>query len=107
MLVMPASTSGVSPLSHRIELQCADRDRRRSRSGCSSNPYAQFNTAAFSGPQYGSLGMKSGRNARGDAPPPGTAPVGPVYPAGLTGNANHSPAYWIKVSANADGSFTV
>jgi hypothetical protein len=41
------------------------------------------------------------------APPPGTAPVGPVYPAGLGGNANHSPAYWIKVSANANGSFTV
>jgi hypothetical protein len=30
-----------------------------------------------------------------------------VYPAGLNGNANHSPACWIKVSANANGSFTV
>jgi hypothetical protein len=31
-------------------------------SGCSGNPYAQFNTAAFSGPMYGSLGLESGRN---------------------------------------------
>ena len=31
-------------------------------SGCSGNPYAQFNTAAFSGPTYGSLGLESGRN---------------------------------------------
>ncbi len=48
-----------------------------------------------------------GLPARVDAPPAGTAPVGPVYPAGLNGNANHSPAYWIKVSAKANGSFTV
>ena len=30
--------------------------------GCSSNQYQQFNTAAFSGPQYGSVGLESGRN---------------------------------------------
>jgi hypothetical protein len=31
-------------------------------SGCSSDPYKQFNTAAFTGPLYGSLGLESGRN---------------------------------------------
>jgi hypothetical protein len=31
-------------------------------SGCSSNQYQQFNTAAFAGPTYGSDGMESGRN---------------------------------------------
>jgi hypothetical protein len=31
-------------------------------SGCSSNQYAQFNTAAFAGPIYPSDGMESGRN---------------------------------------------
>ncbi len=31
-------------------------------SGCSSNQYKQFNTAAFAGPTYGSVGMESGRN---------------------------------------------
>ena len=31
-------------------------------SGCSSNQYQQFNTAAFSGPQPGSVGLESGRN---------------------------------------------
>jgi hypothetical protein len=31
-------------------------------SGCSSNQYAQFNTAAVTGPQYGSVGLESGRN---------------------------------------------
>jgi hypothetical protein len=30
--------------------------------GCSSNQYKQFNTAAFSGPTYSSLGLESGRN---------------------------------------------
>ena len=30
--------------------------------GCSSDQYLQFNTAAFSGPQYNSVGMESGRN---------------------------------------------
>jgi carboxypeptidase family protein len=30
--------------------------------GCSNNQYKQFNTQAFSGPQYGSLGLESGRN---------------------------------------------
>ena len=41
------------------------RDRRLTGdpgSGCSSDPYKQFNTAAFSGPTYGSLGLESGRN---------------------------------------------
>jgi hypothetical protein len=31
-------------------------------SGCSSNPFAQFNTAAYAGPQYGSIGNESGSN---------------------------------------------
>jgi hypothetical protein len=31
-------------------------------SGCTDNQYAQFNTAAATGPTYGSLGMESGRN---------------------------------------------
>ncbi|HKY20616.1 MAG TPA: carboxypeptidase-like regulatory domain-containing protein [Vicinamibacterales bacterium] len=31
-------------------------------SGCSDNQYAQFNTAAFAGPTYNSLGLESGRN---------------------------------------------
>ncbi len=31
-------------------------------SGCTDNQYAQFNTAAITGPTYGSLGMESGRN---------------------------------------------
>ncbi len=31
-------------------------------SGCSDNQYAQFNTAAVTGPTYGSVGLESGRN---------------------------------------------
>jgi hypothetical protein len=31
-------------------------------SGCSSDQYAQFNTASVTGPQYGSVGLESGRN---------------------------------------------
>jgi len=31
-------------------------------SGCSDNQYGQFNTAAVTGPTYGSLGLESGRN---------------------------------------------
>ena len=31
-------------------------------SGCSNNEYAQFNTAAVTGPTYGSVGLESGRN---------------------------------------------
>ena len=31
-------------------------------SGCSDNQYAQFNTAAFAGPGYNSLGLESGSN---------------------------------------------
>jgi hypothetical protein len=31
-------------------------------SGCSGDQYKQFNTAAFAGPTYNSLGMESGRN---------------------------------------------
>jgi hypothetical protein len=31
-------------------------------SGCSDDQYAQFNTAAFAGPTYNSLGLESGRN---------------------------------------------
>src|SRR5262249_25236766 len=30
-------------------------------SGCSDNQYKQFNTAAVTGPQYGSVGLESGR----------------------------------------------
>jgi hypothetical protein len=30
--------------------------------GCSSNPFVQFNTAAFQGPTYNSVGLESGRN---------------------------------------------
>jgi hypothetical protein len=30
--------------------------------GCSSNQYAQFNTAAYAGPTYGSVGLESGSN---------------------------------------------
>ena len=30
--------------------------------GCSDNQYAQFNTAAVTGPSYGSVGLESGRN---------------------------------------------
>ena len=31
-------------------------------SGCSSDPYAQFNASAFAGPTYGSIGNESGVN---------------------------------------------
>lgn len=34
-------------------------------SGCSDNQYAQFNTAAFAGPTYNSLGLESGSNLLG------------------------------------------
>ena len=34
-------------------------------SGCSDNQYAQFNTAAFDGPGYNSLGLESGSNLLG------------------------------------------
>jgi hypothetical protein len=37
-------------------------------SGCSDNQYAQFNTAAVTGPQYGSVGLESGRNILGGCP---------------------------------------
>ena len=37
-------------------------------SGCSSNQYAQFNTAAVTGPTYGSVGMESGRYILGGCP---------------------------------------
>jgi hypothetical protein len=37
-------------------------------SGCSSNQYAQFNTAAVAGPTYGSVGMESGRYLLGGCP---------------------------------------
>jgi hypothetical protein len=37
-------------------------------SGCSSNQYAQFNTAAVTGPTYGSVGLESGRNILGGCP---------------------------------------
>jgi hypothetical protein len=34
-------------------------------SGCSDDQYRQFNTAAVTGPQYGSVGLESGRNILG------------------------------------------
>jgi hypothetical protein len=37
-------------------------------SGCSSNQYAQFNTAAVKGPTYGSVGLESGRFLLGACP---------------------------------------
>jgi hypothetical protein len=37
-------------------------------SGCSSNQYKQFNTAAVTGPQYGSVGLESGRFLLGGCP---------------------------------------
>jgi len=37
-------------------------------SGCSSNQYAQFNTAAVKGPTYGSTGLESGRFVLGGCP---------------------------------------
>ena len=37
-------------------------------SGCSSNQYKQFNTAAVTGPQYGSVGLESGRFLMGGCP---------------------------------------
>jgi len=37
-------------------------------SGCSDNQYRQFNTAAVTGPQYGSVGLESGRNILGGCP---------------------------------------
>ena len=37
-------------------------------SGCSSNQYAQFNTAAVTGPKYNSVGLESGRFILGGCP---------------------------------------
>jgi len=37
-------------------------------SGCSDNQYRQFNTAAVTGPTYGSVGLESGRNILGGCP---------------------------------------
>ena len=37
-------------------------------SGCSDNQYRQFNTAAVTGPQYGSVGLESGRSILGGCP---------------------------------------
>ena len=36
--------------------------------GCSDNPYAQFSTAAVTGPSYNSLGLESGRNILSSCP---------------------------------------
>jgi hypothetical protein len=36
--------------------------------GCSSNQYAQFNTASVKGPTYGSVGLESGRNILSNCP---------------------------------------
>jgi competence protein ComEC len=53
------------------------------------------------------LGPAPARGARGGAPPAATQAPGGPYPAGVSGDPNHSPAYWIKVSAQSDGTFTV
>ena len=37
-------------------------------SGCSGDQYKQFNTAAVTGPTYGSVGLESGRNILGGCP---------------------------------------
>jgi hypothetical protein len=37
-------------------------------SGCSDDQYRQFNTAAVTGPTYGSVGLESGRNILGGCP---------------------------------------
>jgi hypothetical protein len=37
-------------------------------SGCSDDQYKQFNTAAVTGPTYGSVGLESGRNILGGCP---------------------------------------
>ena len=37
-------------------------------SGCSSDPYKQFNTASVTGPTYRSIGLESGRNILGGCP---------------------------------------
>jgi len=37
-------------------------------SGCSSDQFRQFNAAAVTGPQYGSVGLESGRNILGGCP---------------------------------------
>ena len=37
-------------------------------SGCSGDQYRQFNTASVTGPQYGSVGLESGRNLLGGCP---------------------------------------
>ena len=37
-------------------------------SGCSGDQYRQFNTAAVTGPTYGSVGLESGRNILGGCP---------------------------------------
>ena len=36
--------------------------------GCSDSPYAQFNTAAVTGPSYNSVGLESGRNVLSSCP---------------------------------------
>jgi competence protein ComEC len=53
-------------------------------------------------------------SALGPPQPRGAGPAGPPAGAGAPGagrggpgNPNHSPAYWIKVSAHSDGTFTV
>ena len=37
-------------------------------SGCSNDPYRQFNAAAVAAPKYGSVGLESGRNILGGCP---------------------------------------
>ena len=56
-------------------------------------------------PATSALGPPAPRGA-GPGGGRGAAPAS-TYPEGFGGNANHSPAYWIKVSAQSDGTFTV
>jgi beta-lactamase superfamily II metal-dependent hydrolase len=53
------------------------------------------------------LGPPAARGAATPARGAAAASQQSPYPAGAAGDMNHSPAYWIKVSAQPDGTFTV
>jgi competence protein ComEC len=67
-------------------------------------------SAVIANPPVPNTSVVGAPPARGvNAPPAANAAAQPAsaYPNGPQGNAAHAPAYWIKVSAHADGSFTV
>ncbi|MEO7191275.1 MAG: MBL fold metallo-hydrolase [Vicinamibacterales bacterium] len=67
-------------------------------------------TSVIGAPPARGGGVGGPAPAPAGAPAPavaGTAPQPSAYPAGPQGTAAHTPSYWIKVSARADGSFTV